>query len=319
MQKKLLISLLVLAIVGGLAAAYIFKRSAASQDVVSRRPIAVMIDNLAPDARPQTGLDTASMVFETLVEGGITRFMAVYTNQDAATVGPVRSTRLYYNHWAAGLGAILGHDGGNVDALQELPKLTTVYNEDADRISGPFWRTTDRLAPHNEYTSTDRLRNFAQAHGADVESVAHSYPVKNDAPTGKRPARFALHIQFSYADYNVDWQFDPATDTYLRSMGGQPHVDAITGKQLAANTVVVMYTDETPATDPFTPGAIHLRTEGTGQAVVYEDGTSIAGTWSKPNIDSPVQWLDRQGHEIALNRGVTWVEVVPKGNQVTTG
>lgn len=291
---------------------------AATQDLANQRPVAVMLDNFSPDARPQSGLAQASLVFETLAEGGITRFMAVYDQNDAAMVGPVRSTRFYFNAWAAGLGAIFGHDGGNVDSLQELTTLSTIYNIDADRTHDPYYRISNRAAPHNEYTSTARLRAYAQAHGGDVAGVRMSIPHKDNAPASQRPAHFALHIQFSYSDYNVDWQYDSAANDYLRSMGGAPHLDPATGRQLRANNIVVMFTDESPASDPFTPGAIHLRTEGTGRATVYEDGQAISGQWSKSSVDSPLQWLDSNGNPISLNRGATWVEVVPVGNQVTT-
>jgi Protein of unknown function (DUF3048) N-terminal domain/Protein of unknown function (DUF3048) C-terminal domain len=324
--KRYLIPLFILAALGAAGYAYVQNKQATgpltgqpvSQDVANRRPIAVTLDNFSPDARPQAGLDRASLVFETLAEGGITRFMAVYQEHDASMIGPVRSTRLYFNSWAAGLAVIFGHDGGNVDALQQLPQLGTIFNEDADRISGPFWRISSRAVPHNEYTSTNNLRSYAQSHGGATTGVAYSLPHKADAPPSSRPAHFTLNVQFSYSDYNVGWQYDPVTNTYLRFMGGSPHVDAATGKQLRAKNVVVMFTDESPASDPYTAGAIHLRTEGTGKAQVYEDGKVITGTWSKPSITDPLQWLDSSGKQIALNKGNTWAEVVPVGNQVTS-
>lgn len=326
MKPFLLLLVVLVAALGGGAYAYVQSQDVAgplsgqpvSRNVANRRPIAVMVDNFSPDARPQSGLDKASLVFEALAEGGITRFMAVYLEQDAPKIGPVRSTRLYFNSWAAGLGVIFGHDGGNVDALQQLPSLTSIYNEDANRVSGPFWRTTNRLAPHNEYTSTGGLRSYADTHGASTTGSAVSLPHKSDAPVSQRPSHFTLNIQFSYGDYNVTWKYDPSANDYLRSMGGVPHLEAETGKQLRARNVIVMYTTETSASDPFTPGSIHLATEGSNTAVVYQDGQAIEGTWSKPTVGSPLQWLNRQGQPIKLNKGVTWVEVVPVGNQVTT-
>lgn len=323
----LLIPLLLLAALAGGVYAYMQNRATVgpltgqpvAQDIANRRPIAVMFDNFSPDARPQSGLDRASLVFETLAEGGITRFMGVYLEHDAPMVGPVRSTRLYFNSWAAMLGVIFGHDGGNVDALQQLKTLDTIYNIDADITPQPFHRISSRQIPHNEYTSTAALRSFAQLHGGSITGSRMSLPHKSDAPLSQRPASFTLNIQFSYGDYNVTWKYDRPTNTYLRFMGGVPHVEAATGKQLGANNVVVMFAKETPATDPFTPGAIHMQTEGSGKATVYEDGTAIAGTWQKSSVDAPLHWLDSSGNDIKLNPGVTWVEVVPTGNSVTVG
>jgi Protein of unknown function (DUF3048) N-terminal domain/Protein of unknown function (DUF3048) C-terminal domain len=327
-RVRLALLLFVVVLAGIVGAAYAYVQSqqvdgpltgeSVSRSIAAQRPIAVMLDNISPDARPQSGLDRASLVFETLAEGGITRFMAVYLEHEAPVVGPVRSSRLYYNSWAAGLGVIFGHDGGNVDALQELKTLNTIFNVDADRVSGPFYRVSTRLSPHNEYTSTERLRQYAQTHGDGSGSSRMTIPHKDDASFSQRPARFRLSVQFSSTDYNVVWDYDRQSNSYLRSMGGVPHVDAITGQRLTAKNVVVMITDESPGYDPFTTGAIKLRTEGTGQATIYEDGRVITGTWSKPGVEDPLRLLDASGNSIALNRGATWVEVVPKGSNVTS-
>jgi hypothetical protein len=289
-----------------------------TRDVAGERPVAVTIDNFLPDASPQSGLSNASLVFETLAEGGITRFMAIFLEHNAAVVGPVRSTRIYFNSWAAGLGVILGHDGGNVDALHELPALTTVENIDADRVTGPFYRVNTRQVPHNEYTGTQRLRQYAQSHGGTNIASRMTIPHKSDASLSSRPASFTLNVPFSSAQYNVQWRYNRAANDYQRFMGGTPHIDAATGKQLTARNVVVMYTTEAPDPDPFTPGALKLGTEGTGKCTVYEDGTAIQGAWSKSAVDAPLQWLDTNGNPIKLNTGNTWVEVVPNGTSVTT-
>lgn len=323
-MKRLFLLLILLAVIIGAGGAFILNRRVAgpltgvpvSRAIANRRPVLVTIDNYV-DARPQTGLAQASLVFETLTEGGITRFMAVYLEQGAPVVGPVRSTRLYFNHWAAGLDPIFAHDGGNVDSLQELPHLTTIYNEDADKIVGPFYRVSTRAVPHNEYTGTPRIRAYASLHGAASMASPMVIPHKADAPSVQRPHHFTLTIQFSSPDYAVTWQYDPMANDYRRFMGGVPHLDAATGKQLTAKNVVIMVTDETAAYDPFTPGAIHLRTEGTGHAVIFRDGSLVQGTWDKPSIDSPLRWLDSAGHPIPLDVGATWIEIIPKGTVVS--
>ncbi|GAC1638212.1 MAG: hypothetical protein NVS4B2_27210 [Chloroflexota bacterium] len=324
--RKFLVPLFFLAVLGGAAYAYVANHRVAGpltgqpvpRDTAGRRPVAVILDNFSPDARPQSGLNRASLVFETLAEGGITRFMAVYLEHEASTVGPVRSARLYFNAWAAGLGVIFGHDGGNVDALQQLPTLGGIANVDAGRDPTPFHRISSRAAPHNEYTGTPQLRSDVSLHGGSLDGAPPALPHKDDAPAGRRPAAFALNIAFSSPDYNVDWRYDRAANDYLRSMGGTPHVEATTGEQLTAKNIVVMYTRETSAYDPFTPGSIHLQTEGTGPATVYRDGQAISGSWSKPSVQGSLQWLDAGGRPIDLNRGTTWIEVVPVGTPVTT-
>ncbi|MGH2441804.1 MAG: DUF3048 domain-containing protein [Chloroflexota bacterium] len=319
-MKRLLIPLFVLIALGAGFYLYLANQRVdgpltglpVSRDIANQRPVAVTLDNFSPDARPQSGLAQASLVFETLAEGGITRFMAVYLEHEAAKIGPVRSTRQYFNSWAAGLGVIFGHDGGNVDSLQELKGLSTIYNEDNDLIHGPFYRTTDRAIPHNEYTSSAALRAYAESHGGKITGVAYSLPHKNNAPFADRAAQQSIPVNFSSSAYNVEWQFDRAADDYQRFMGGTAHIDPQTGLQLTASNVVVMQAVESAAYDPFTPGAIHFRTEGTGPLTVYQDGKAISGTWSKSSIDAPLRWLDSRGNPIQLNRGATWVEVLPQ-------
>jgi hypothetical protein len=324
--RKILILLLVLAALGGAGYIYILNRPVAgpltgepiNRDIANRRPIAVMIDNFSPDARPQSGLDRASIVYEALAEGGITRFLAVFLEHDAPTIGPVRSARPYFNSWAAGLGAMFGHDGGSVAALAELNTLDAIYNVDAHWVNGPFWRSTAREAPHNEYTSTKRIRAYASGHNGDTSGAPASLPHKSDAPSRERPGQFTLTVPFSYGDYNVVWSYDAESNTYRRSMGGVPHVEATTGKELRIKNVVVMYTKRKEEYDPNALGLIGLVTEGSGRAAVYRDGTVVKGEWRKPSIESSLQWLDDQGNPIELNRGNTWVEVVPSDAAVVS-
>ncbi|HEX8917675.1 MAG TPA: DUF3048 C-terminal domain-containing protein, partial [Chloroflexota bacterium] len=181
-----------------------------------------------------------------------------------------------------------------------------------------FWRVTTRAAPHNEYTSTTLLRAYADNHGGSTTGSPTTLPHKGDASPPSNPSPRSFTIQFSSADYTVQWRYDAGTNSYLRFMGGSPHNDALTGRQLRAKNVVVMDTTESAAYDPYTPGSIHLATEGQGRAVVYQDGRTVVGTWQKGSVSAPLQWLDSSGRPIPLNRGLTWVEVVPQGTPVTT-
>src|SRR6185437_7656114 len=109
-----------------------------------------------------------------------------------------------------------------------LPTLGSIYNEDADKITGPFWRVSSRQVPHNEYTSSARLRAYASTHGGSTTGIGYSLPHKDDAPLSSRPAAETIDVPFSSPDYNVEWQFDRTSDTYRRFMGGAPHVDPAT-------------------------------------------------------------------------------------------
>jgi hypothetical protein len=295
-----------------------------------RRPLGVIIENYAPDSRPQSGLSQASVVFETLAEAGITRFFAVYLEKDAKKVGPIRSTRMYFDNWAASLHTILTHVGGNDDAQALLWHLPRVFNIDENRweislynTGTPlFWRSADRVAPHNMYASTYKLRQYAvRSHQNWAYSNAY-FVHKHPAPPAQRGHVKTISITFQdplnpqpEPAYDVQYRYDRASNTYLRIMGGTPHVDVLTGKALRPANVVVMRTD--PAvSDPaagITPESILIRNIGIGPAYFFRDGTVLQGRWQQVNRDAPLRFFDRRGHQVAFNPGQTWIELVPRG------
>jgi hypothetical protein len=283
--------------------------------LAARRPVAVVLDNYAPDARPQAGLNRASVVFETLAEGGITRFMAIYLEADAPIVGPVRSARVYFDSWADGLGVEYAHAGGNNDALDELPYMSSIINIDGlGYLGSSFWRATDRAAPHNLYTSTNQIREAA---GSVATGLAPVLVHKSPAPLAVRPKGGSIDIPFSSSEYNVHYTFSAPCDCYLRFMGGTPHVDAYSHRQIAPANVVVLFASvvSDPASD--TPGSINVQTTGEGQALYFHDGAELTGTWRKASASSALRLLDARGNPAPLNPGQTWIEAAPAGSAVT--
>lgn len=299
-----------------------------------RRPLAVMVENYSPDSRPQSGLGAASAVFETLAESGITRFMAVYLEHDAPKVGPVRSTRIYFDHWASSLHAIFAHVGGNDDALALLWHLPMVFNLDENRwevnlynTGTPlFWRSSQRAAPHNMYVNTNKLRHYAQKHGQNWVYNQVYFVHKHPAALAQRgPNGSTINITFEdplapHVDpnYTVRYVYDRASNTYRRFMGGSPHVDVATGRQLQPANVIIMRTGA-PQADPAagpTPESITIPNVGGGKAWFFRDGKVISGTWRLPNQYAPLRFYDRVGHQVALNPGQTWIEVAPPSSPV---
>jgi hypothetical protein len=300
-----------------------------------RRPLAIVVENYAPDSRPQSGLSAASTVFETLAEGGVTRFMAVYLEHDAPKVGPVRSTRMYFDAWAAGLHTILAHVGGNDDALALLWHLPKVFNLDENRWEKSlyntgtplFWRSPNRAAPHNMYTSTYKLRSYASRHGQNWVYTQASFPHKAPAPRAKRGKATTISLTFenplspvNNPAYDVKYVYDRAKNTYERFMGGAPHVDSGNGAILRPANVVVLKTG--PAVpDPnagITPESILIPVSGRGVAWYFMDGRVQRGTWRKSSDpNSPLRLLTRKGRVVALNPGQTWIEIAPPSSPVT--
>jgi hypothetical protein len=303
------------------------------RNVALRRPLAVIIENYSPDSRPQAGLSQASTVIETLAEGGVTRFMAIYLEKDATKVGPVRSTRMYFDHWASAFHSILAHVGGNDDAQALLWHLPDVFNLDENRWEKSlfntgtplFWRSHDRAAPHNMYTSTYLLRRYASQHSQDWAYNQAFLIHKTSKPLKERGHATTISIAFSDPlgltpdpAYAVKYTYDRASNTYRRFMGGVPHIDQNTRRQISPANVVIMQTG--PATsDPYagpTIGSILIPTVGKGTAWYFRDGTLSRGTWQQTNQNAPLRFYDRGGRQIAFNPGQTWIEVVPPSSPV---
>ncbi len=292
-----------------------------------RRAIAVVIDNYAPDARPQTGLNRASLVFETLAEGGVTRIMAVFLEKDAPVVGPVRSARIYFDAWASGLHAIYAHAGGNSDALYQLLNMPNVANIDdlnlpsaPGPLGPPFMRSPYRAVPHNLYTSTLSLRGFAAQAGFPVaDTFPTALPHRVPDAYFHRPETAWIDVGFSGYWYDVHWAYDRVTNRYLRSIGGVTQVDSISGLADAASNVVVLFTPVTPDHDAFTPDGVNVHATGTGSALYFQDGHVAQGSWSKPSTNAALELRDSRGKRQQFNPGQTWIEVVDEGSSVTYG
>lgn len=291
-----------------------------------RRPLAVIVENYAPDSRPQSGLGQASTVIETLAEGGITRFMAIYLEHDSAKVGPVRSTRIYFDHWAGAFHSILAHVGGNDDAQAALWTMPKVFNIDenkwevslTDTGTPLFWRGQNRLPPHNMYTSTYKLRAYANRNHQNWAYTGayllHKHPSARHGHVGTISIQFEDPLNPApQPPYAVKYVYQQRSNAYLRYMGGSPHVDADTGKALQPSNVIVMETGNASADAAAGPtlGSIIIPVIGSGKAFFFRDGTVQQGTWQQANTFAPLRFFDKKGRQAAFNPGQTWIEVVP--------
>src|SRR6476661_7507147 len=190
--------------------------------VATRHPIAVMIDDLNA-ARPQSGFAAASVVWQAPAEGGIPRYMLIFQENIPAAVGPVRSSRLYYIAWASEWRALYAHAGGSPQALAMLRAKGSgqyVYNADEFRWGGYFHRITQRFAPHNLYTDGQTLRRLAKAAGAKDGALKAAWLFAPGAPLEARPQ--GGRIQVSYPWNQITYSYDRASNTYLRSVSGEP-------------------------------------------------------------------------------------------------
>jgi len=286
----------------------------------NRHPLAVMIENHV-DARPQSGLDKADVVYEALAEGGITRFMALYQTQQPDKVGPVRSIRTYYVDWAHGYNAYLAHVGGNIDALDKISAEHS-FNLDEFAYSSPYWRiyAAGLATEHTMYASTLKLWAQAKTNGYSEANNFSVYKFKEETAADKAtyPASQKISVNFgSSANYNVYFQYDSTTNTYKRYQAGLPHVDAVTKNQLDPKNVIVMTVTSVSGITRINEPGLTMTTVGTGKAKIFLDGKEIDGTWKKTSAAQREIFYDSTGSEVIFNRGQSWICVIPPASSVT--
>ena len=273
---------------------------------LAARPVtAIMIEN-DPPARPQSGLSQAGVVFEAIDDGGITRFMALYQEAEPTNIGPVRSLRPYYLDWGATFNASIVHVGGSALALQEV-RDGNYYN--ADYLSYPqyFWRITQKVAPYNVYTDTSHLDALNAKLGL-THSTFTPFPRKPDAPA-KVPTATNIQVNFSGYLYQVNYTYNKATNTYLRDEEGTPQVDANNNQQLNPKVIIVIQVNESTVMEDGYRQVID--TTGSGQMWIFQDGTVVTGTWSKPTQSSQFVFTNSAGVQQKLDAGQVFIEAVP--------
>jgi hypothetical protein len=271
------------------------------EDVGTPRVYGVMIDNHV-DAWPQTGLDRAFLVFEAPVEAGISRLLAFYSeDQKVDKIGPVRSARPYFLDWNNELDALYAHVGGSDAALDRIASGGTL---DLNQywFDQYFWRSLNRYAPHNVYTSTALLGSYPKKNEPLYETWIFKNPAVSVEPTVEQ-----LNVSFYPPVYVANWKYDRSTNRYVRFQNGSAHTME-DGGQIFADNVAVMITD-VKILDAV--GRRSVRTIGEGEAMVFLDGKKQEGKWEKNSESQRLRFYTESGTEIALNSGVTWVEVIP--------
>jgi len=283
---------------------------------LAERPITGVVIENHTNARPQSGLQDAGVVYEALAEGGITRFLAFFLDQKPKEIGPIRSIRTYFVDWALEFNAPIAHVGGNIDALDLIGPLR-MKDIDQFKNANAFYRTSDRYAPHNMYSTTDKLDALQKKLGYHKKSDFTATPRVKKEAAATAPNHTAIRINYSYNGYQVNYAYTAATNDYARSLAGTPHIDRNTNQQIRVKNVVIQYMATSYGTTRIGEQTVIMGTPGSGKAVVLRDGTAIEGTWSKTVRSSRTVFKDAQGIEIPLNPGNTWYSIVPAGNLVT--
>jgi Protein of unknown function (DUF3048) N-terminal domain/Protein of unknown function (DUF3048) C-terminal domain len=285
--------------------------------VPARPALAVKIDNLAP-ARPQSGLSRADIMYEEPVEGGITRFIAVFQCQGAPVVGPVRSGRLIDPEILSQYGPhpLLAYSGAIAPAVAAIDS-SSLIDVGVDRAPlSAYYRDANRPAPHNLYTSTAALWAAGAAEHAPAVAPPAVFSFGAVDPTAT-PA-VAVNVNYQYSD--VTWNWRPKDGVYFRSLADTGPATLTEGGQITTNNIIVMKVVMYPSQYVEDPVGSHenlLTLTGSGEVLVFRNGTMTAGHWSRPTLAGTTKFVDQKGNPIDMEPGQTWIELVPTTVGVT--
>jgi hypothetical protein len=285
-----------------------------SGEVAARPALAVKIEN-SVDARPQTGLNSADIVWEQVVEGGITRFVAVFHSEDADPIGPVRSVRSTDIALVTAIGGVFAFAGGIPEFERQAKALPLTVVSESVSANG-FKYPADKKRPYKTYTDTATLRSMAKDHDEpppalfDFVGTGESFN-----PAGVLPATSA---DVSYGRTAFKVEFDVASNTWKRSTDGRPHVVA-GGGQLAFANVIIQRTSyrPTPFKDPAGSAVDEAVVVGSGDAVILSQGKQAPARWTKPSANAVTTYTDALGNPIKLAPGRTLIALPPADSAIT--
>ena len=284
---------------------------------LTRTALAVKVENL-PQARPQWGLDHADIVYEEPVEGGITRFIAVYQCHGAPRIEPVRSARLLDVQILRPLGRLLFSYSGAIQPVVDKVDApgTLLWDVGGYKAPGAYHVDPTRYAPHNFTTSTNALYTAAKSLGYPLDQPPlPQFSYGRTAKGAKPAAAVAIHFPLDV----TTWTWDPKTRLYLRSYSDTgPGVQG-DGTQISAKNVVLIWATEYATQYVEDPTGAHendMVLNGKGPAWVVHDGAVFQGTWVRPSLAGPAVFIGPGGEHIKLDPGNTWEELLPTGTKV---
>lgn len=259
----------------------------------------VTVENLSI-ARPQAGLGKADTVYEMLTEGGISRFMAVYSSYDIEKIGPIRSTRVDFVELALAYGSPYVHAGGHQVALNMIPRLGIQnLNQIEGKMTPYFWRSKDRNMPHNLYSSGELIRK-------GIEDCSYNLGRLDNFEQGIMPGNNPIsEITIHYYE-TVTYKY--VDGAYQRYTNGATHL-LENGQVIAPANLVVLLANHRP----YAPGEERLKINiiGKGKAFFFRDGLAWEGHWERPTARDFFIFTDANGEKILFKSGQVWINIVP--------
>lgn len=349
-KVKIIITMAVLLIIAGVGA-YFYLEKYDSKDIIpkkkkepkiekkltivdedsNKRPLAVMIDNNIGN-NPHAGLQESYLNYEIIVEGGLTRIMAIFKDKAVSLIGPVRSSRHYFLDYALESNCIYTHYGWSTYAQNDIKSLG-VNNINGLYDDDPFWREKNIAAPHNVFTTVSKIYDYATKKNYDTttdkwkllnyttDEVALDTPIETktitNEETGKKekvevknPALLtanSVSIPYSYQEVR-SYTYDATQKVYLRFMNGKAHMDKATNAQLHYKNIIIQKVSNHQL-DSY--GRQDLDTTGSGEGYYITNGYALPIIWTKSSRSAKTIYTYSDGSKVKINDGNTFIQIMP--------
>lgn len=282
------------------------------------RPMAVMIDNEGTRVLPQGGLDKAQIVYEVIVEGGLTRLMPVFWGTEPEMIGPVRSARHYFLDFSMEYDAVYVHYGGSPQAGADIKKLKQDEIDGLYLGSDVFWDLTkDKGNWQDSYTSMEKLKKHAEKKKFHTTAEVKFPFTYNEAGKDVVPAgENAAVVTLKYPSMTSKYEYDSASGIYKRFRYGKEHMERVSGKQLTAKNIIVLYVPSWDIKGDYA-GRQDMKTTGSGNGYFISCGKAVKIKWSKESRSAQTSYTYENGDPLVLNRGQTWIQIMPVNARVT--
>jgi hypothetical protein len=290
--------------------------------LLDRRPLAIKISNSPSVVRPQAGLGSADLVFEHYAEGGVTRFTAIFMSQSASKVGSIRSGRLIDLEIPAMFKSVFAYSGSSGGVRQKL--IDTEFYQENRVISPDFgvgepvfrrFPEPGKAFEHTLFTSTDALWALTEERGLNTRQDLSGLAFRASPPAGGEPARY-VELAYLSGVASAEWTFDSDLGLYQRAILSAPHTDALTGQQITAANIVIVYANhvETGILEDLVGGghySIEIQIWGEGPVQIVRDGQVYGGRWVRQAREEMLSFVDQDGQPLPLKPGNSWFQIVP--------
>lgn len=276
-----------------------------SKEEMTNLPFMAIIENSSL-SRPQSGLSEADLVYETMAEGGIPRFLALFQKNNPQKIGPIRSIRPYFISIAQEYSLPFAHCGGSDEALDSIKDNPSIKSINEIVNSSYFWRDTKRKAPHNLYTSSDKIRKFIS--DKKLKSNGASFLYFDDKSWDNLTFQTATEVSLKLnRSYNTFYIYK--NNKYIKSMDGKEAFDANNNTPLAFTNIVVQKTPIKLEEDKL---HLDITLVGSGDGYIFSKGKVEKIKWNKKSAGSPTELLDEQGNKVPLAKGNTIWHIIDK-------